>query len=81
MTKNEFFLDKFSQLQNHPMLIAELVYKTLNKETHINDLIPKLQKKRKKQFNIADESRILLSVGMLVALGKVKYYKGHLSKI
>lgn len=81
MIKNEFLLDKFSQIQNHPMLIAEFVYKNLKKETHLNELIPKLQRKRKKQFNIIEESRILLAIGMLVALGKVRYYKGHVSKI
>lgn len=81
MKKNEFLLDKFSQPQNHPLLVAKQVYDTTSSEVQINDLIQKTLRKRKQKDNLADEARILIAIGNLIALGKLRYYKGHVSKI
>ena len=81
MRKNELLLDKFSQPQNHPLLVAKQVYDTISAELQINELIRKTLKKRKQKDNIADEARILIAIGNLIALGKLRYYRGHVSKL
>jgi hypothetical protein len=81
MRKNEFLLDKFSQPQNHPLLVAKQVHEAINEEIHLNDLIKPVLRKRKQKDNLAYVARVLIAVGNLVALGRLRYYRGHLSKI
>lgn len=76
MRKNELLLDKLSQPQNHQLFIAELVFKILESEMHINDLIKKVQRRRGTKDNPSDEARIIKAVGLMIGLGKIKYYKG-----
>ena len=78
MRKNELILDKFSQPQNHPLVIAKMVYEMIHKETHVNEVIKKISKKRKNKFNAIDEARIIKSIGLLIGLGMVSYYKGFI---
>ena len=77
MKTNNFHLDKFSVPQNNPLLIGMQVYRATEKEIHTNDLIKRIQKKRKNIGNVADEARILRAAGMLIGLGQLAYYKGY----
>lgn len=80
MRKNELLLDKFSMPNQHPLLLAKQVYDILKKEMYVDDLIEKVLKKRKQSTNVIDEARVLKGIGLLIALGKVDYYKGFLYK-
>ncbi|AZZ35417.1 hypothetical protein CIK05_00920 [Bdellovibrio sp. qaytius] len=78
MKKNELLLDKLSLPQNHPLYIAMQAYKATEKEIHIDDLIKRVQRKRRSINSLSDEARILKAVGILIHLGKLKYYKGFI---
>lgn len=74
--KSELLLNNFSSPQNHALLIAKQVFESLERELHINDLVKRVARKRKTTANIVDEARIIQAVGFLIAVKRVKYYKG-----
>lgn len=78
MRKNSFVLDKFSVPQNHPLYVGMQVYPFTEKEIHINDLVHKVLGKRRSFTSPADEARVILGIGLLIALGKIEYYRGFL---
>lgn len=73
-------LDKFSVVRNHPLVVSKTIFESFDRETHLNDLIKKVMRRRKTEGNIIDEARIIKSIGFLISLGKVGYYKGFVYK-
>ncbi|MDA9231211.1 hypothetical protein N9O56_01415 [Rickettsiales bacterium] len=80
MKENSMLLDKFSSPNNHPLLIAKIVHEKISKETHVNDVIRRVQSMRKTIGSLQDEVRILQAIGLLIALQKIEYYRGYLYK-
>ena len=78
MRKNELVLDKISTPQNHALFISMQIYEFTESELHINDLVKRVLRKRKQARNVNDEARILKSIGLLIGLGKLSYYKGYI---
>lgn len=76
MNKNSFYLEKFSQPQNNPLFVAMQVAKSVRAEVHVNDLVERVQRKRKSVGTIEDEARVLQGIGFLITMGKLGYYKG-----
>lgn len=80
MEENYFLLDKFSSPKNHPLILGRLIFRQIKNVMDIDDLIKKVLKKRKSEFNVIDEARIIQAIGMLYSMGKINYYKGKVSK-
>ena len=80
MKENSLLLDKFSSPNNHPLLLAKMVYDRIGRENHVDNVVRDIQKKRKTQGSLQDEVRIIQAIGLLIALQKIEYYKGYLYK-
>lgn len=78
--KSEFLLDKLSLPQNHPLWVAKQTFVSIKKEVHVNDLVTRVLRKRDSLGNLTDEARVLRSIGLLISMGKLRYYKGYLFK-
>ena len=76
MKPSEMILDKFSVPQHNLLYVGMQVYDSTVSEIHINVLINRVLRKRKNQSNTSDEIRVIKSVGLMIGLGKLGYYRG-----
>lgn len=81
MRKSRIAMDKFSLPQNNPLVVAKQIYQSFTKkEIHLDELILRVSRKRKSSMNVSDEARIIQAIGLLIAIGKLDYYKGFVFK-
>lgn len=80
MSRNELLLNKFSVPNHNLFAVSMQVYQHTEREIHVDEVINRVLKKRKQAGNLEDEVRIVKAIGLLIGVGAIDYYQGHIRR-